>query len=512
MSKLETLVDSLHHLERKVLLQFRTEKKTRFSADDLAKATDLELGAILRVSSWLRSKKILEEDRTITEGFIFTELGNQSLKNGLPERRILHNIGTGKIPMKDLMQIEGITKKEISAGLGILKRNQLILIQKGLVSLNKAGLNFLDEQLPSEIVLTLLQKERLTEKDFSEEQIVLLKDQITRGLVKKTESKTISIVLSKKGQSLLPLLSEIIPITEITPEVILNREWETRSIRPYNIQDSVPPIYPGKRHFLRQAMDYIRRIWLDMGFSEMRGPIVESNFWNFDALFVPQDHPARDMQDTFFMKDIKAKLPDKTLVDGVKVMHESGGQVGSTGWQYKFSKEEARGCVLRPHTTCLSARTLAKLRTEGWPAKYFSVGRCFRNETLTWKNLAEFGQVDGIVVGDDVTFQDLLGYLKAFFTKLGYPKARFRPGYFPYTEPSMEIEVWVEEKQEWMELGGSGVFRPELTEPLLGEPIPVLAWGPGLGRQVMEYYNIQDIRMLYANDITLLRESRLFSL
>ncbi|MFX1512738.1 MAG: phenylalanine--tRNA ligase subunit alpha [Promethearchaeota archaeon] len=512
MSELEKLVEGLHHLERKVLNQFRIDSVTQFSVDNLVKATNLDLGAILRVSSWLRSKKIIEEDRTVTDGYSLTVLGSQALQKGLPERRILQKINHSQISLKELMQIEGITKREISAGLGILKRNNCIEIQKGVASLTDTGREFLKEHLSSEAALNLLGKGILTDVTILKENKEVIDELLSRGLVKKTEVKSISVVLSKKGQKLLPQLSELAPLVEITPETILNREWETHPIRPYNILDSVPKIYPGKRHFLRQAMDYIRRLWLDMGFTEMRGPIVESNFWCFDALFVPQDHPARDMQDTFFIKDVKAKLPDKKLINAVKVMHESGGKIGSTGWQYEFSFEEASRCNLRPHTTCLSARTLAKLRTEGWPAKYFSVGRCFRNETLTWKNLVEFGQVEGIVVGDDVTFQDLLGYLKTFFTKLGYPKARYRPGYFPYTEPSVEIEVWVEEKQAWMELGGSGVFRPELTEPLLGEPIPVLAWGPGLGRQVMEYYNIQDIRMLYANDITHLREARLFSL
>jgi phenylalanyl-tRNA synthetase alpha chain len=183
---------------------------------------------------------------------------------------------------------------------------------------------------------------------------------------------------------------------------------------------------------MTQLIEYIRQIWLEMGFKEMTGPILEISFWNFDALYVPADHPARDMADTFYMKvPEKGKLPNEEIVEAVRATHEYGWTCNSTGWQYKWDPELARACILRTHTTSLSARTLAKLREDidknALPAKYFSVGRCFRNETLDWKHLAEFYQTDGIVVGENVTFRHLLGYLKRFFSKLGFEKARFFP-------------------------------------------------------------------------------------
>ena len=154
----------------------------------------------------------------------------------------------------------------------------------------------------------------------------------------------------------------------------------------------------------------------------------------------------------------------------------------------------------------MSARTLAQLKKEDLPAKFFSVGPCFRNETLDWKHLAEFTQVEGIVVDPNANFRNHIAYLRIFFKKLGFEHARFRPAYFPYTEMSLEIEVYHPIHKQWIELGGSGIFRPEVVEPLLGEPVPVLAWGLGLPRMIIDYYQIADLRELHKNDLKQLRE------
>ena len=253
---------------------------------------------------------------------------------------------------------------------------------------------------------------------------------------------------------------------------------------------------------MSQATEYVRKIWLEMGFKEMTGPMIQTSFWNFDSLFVPQDHPAREMQDTFFL-DLEGKLDNK-FVKSIKKAHEEGIE-NSTGWQYKWSRELAKKTVLRTHTTTLSAQTLAQLKSDDLPAKYFAIGRCFRNEALDWKHLFEFNQVEGIVIDKDANFRHLLGYMKEFFGKLGFEKARFRPAYFPYTEMSMEVEVYHPKRKSWIELGGAGMFRPEVVKPLLGEDIPVLAWGPGFDRIIMDYYKLRDIRDLYKNDVSQLR-------
>jgi phenylalanyl-tRNA synthetase alpha chain len=298
-------------------------------------------------------------------------------------------------------------------------------------------------------------------------------------------------------------------IDSLTPEIIKDKTWKNKEFRRYDVSINVPRIYGGRRHFTREAQSYIKSVWLDLGFKEMKGPIVNTSFWNFDALFTAQDHPVRDMQDTFFIKNPKSgKLPDKKLVQQVKKTHENGGSTGSLGWQYAWSEEEAAKNVLRTHTTVLSARTIASLKKENLPAKFFSVGPCFRNETLDWKHLSEFYQVEGIVVDPNANFSNHIAYLRAFFRKLGFEHARFRPAYFPYTEMSLEIEVYHPVHKQWIELGGSGIFRPEVVEPLLGEPIPVLAWGIGLPRMIIDNYKITDIRELYKNDLKQLREMK----
>ncbi len=198
---------------------------------------------------------------------------------------------------------------------------------------------------------------------------------------------------------------------------------------------------------------------------------------------------------------------DKKIIKAVKESHE-GGIKGSKGWQYSWDEEEAKRLVLRTHTTALSSKTLSELNKEELPAKFFAIGKCFRNETVDWGHGFEFNQTEGIVIDKNANFRHLLGYLQQFFMKMGFEKVKFIPSYFPYTEPSVEIYVFHKEKKVWFELGGAGIFRPEVVMPLLGENIPVLAWGPGIDRMMMDYYDIKDLRELYKNDIKQLRNMK----
>jgi phenylalanyl-tRNA synthetase alpha chain len=282
---------------------------------------------------------------------------------------------------------------------------------------------------------------------------------------------------------------------------VLNKTWEKTRFRKYDVEAIVPVKNYGKQHFVQEAIEEVRRIWLSLGFKEMEGSIVQTAFWNLDALFVPQDHPAREMQDTLYVKG-SGKLPKEFLAT-VKQAHERG-IAGSKGWRYAYNENEAKRLLLRTHTTVLSAQTIAQLNVKDLPAKFFSIGKIFRNESIDWKHLAEFHQVEGIVVGD-VNLQDLIGLQQQFYKKLGFPRVRFRPSYFPYTEPSCEAEVWHPEREQWIEIGGMGIFRPEVVAPLLGKPVPVLAWGLGLERIIMLKYGINDMRQLYNNDIKDLR-------
>ncbi len=343
---------------------------------------------------------------------------------------------------------------------------------------------------------------------LSEQKLALSNLQNRRQIIEIVEKKEIEIKTTKLGQDLIKNgVKNVELIEQITPELLKSeKNWKGKKFRRYDITSPVPAISGGKRHFVNQSIDYGRKIWTDMGFKEMNGNMIISSFWNFDALFTAQDHPVREMQDTFFINK-KTNLPDKKLVDEVKKSHEMG-VGGSKGWQYKWDAELSKKMVLRTHTTSISSQALAKLKEQDLPVKFFAIGKCFRNETVDWSHGFEFNQSEGIVVDKNANFRHLLGYLKQFYKKMGFEKIRFRPSYFPYTEPSVEIDVWHPERKIWFEIGGAGMFRPEVTIPLLGKHIPVLAWGPGFDRSLMDYYKIQDLRELYKNYLTQLRKMK----
>ncbi|MHA2297468.1 MAG: phenylalanine--tRNA ligase subunit alpha [Candidatus Hodarchaeales archaeon] len=518
--QLQEIALSLHHLEKKLLKIFKDNKINELDTSSSLVGQFMEQIEVFRASSWLVNKGLVNEERQEEKAFILSQVGKSYIDQGkikdLPETALLKFIGSNPgLSAKELVQQSGLDKREYGFAFGHLKRINLIEIDKGAVVASEAGQQQLKKGVPLEqkVLQTIHDQQQVLLTNLDENERKVLETLKSRGLVSEKSLKTVNIQLTSDGQAILDLLvDDQQVIDEITPEIIISGSWKGRTIRPYNISDPVPSTAVGKRHFVAQVQEYIRRIWTEMGFEEMSGPMVESAFWCFDALFTPQDHPAREMQDTFYMKTpAKSRLPESKVVEAVKNTHESGGDTGSLGWGGKWSEEVARQVVLRTHTTTLSVRTLYQLsKEERLPGKFFSVGRCFRNETMSWKHLLEFNQVDGIVVDPKVTFRHLLGYLKQFFGKLGFPKARFRPAFFPYTEPSCEIEVWHPEKKAWLELGGSGVFRPEVVKPILGKNIPVLAWGPGLDREVMGYYNINDIRKVYSNELEFLSKTKIW--
>lgn len=298
-------------------------------------------------------------------------------------------------------------------------------------------------------------------------------------------------------------------VTQLTPELLADGGWRSVDFQPYDVTLAARRLYPGKEHAFQRTLDKVRRVFLEMGFTEAVSPWVESSFWDFDALFQPQDHPARDMQDTFYVsKPASCRLPDDALVDRIGKVHENGGDTGSTGWQYRWNKDFSHKPVLRTHTTAATIRALAAhaARDADAPGRYFVIGPVFRRETVDYKHLPIFHQVDGIIVDRNASLSSLLGTLSAFYAKMGYPKIRFRPSFFPYTEPSAEVYLWLEHRREWVEMGGSGIFRPEVTQPL-GIRNRVLAWGLGLERLAMMIHGLKSIGDLYFATMPWLREA-----
>ncbi|XP_066564120.1 phenylalanine--tRNA ligase alpha subunit [Amia ocellicauda] len=295
--------------------------------------------------------------------------------------------------------------------------------------------------------------------------------------------------------------------TELTPEMIASGSWRDKNFKPYNFE--AMGIIPdcGHLHPLLKVRTQFRQIFLEMGFTEMpTNNFIESSFWNFDSLFQPQQHPARDQHDTFFLSDpaLAHQFPQEYL-ERVQKVHSEGGY-GSQGYKYDWKIEEAQKNILRTHTTAVSARMLYRLAQQEvfTPVKYFSIDRVFRNETLDATHLAEFHQIEGVVADYGLTLGDLMGILHQFFTKLGITKLRFKPAYNPYTEPSMEVFSYHEGLKKWVEVGNSGVFRPEMLLPMgLPEGVSVIAWGLSLERPTMIKYGINNIRELVGHKVNL---------
>jgi phenylalanyl-tRNA synthetase alpha chain len=500
------LAERLHENERKLLMELKT--KSSSETEELSRLTGLERDAVEKASLWASAKGVVAFKEQISRSFVTSQEGQRYAEQGLPEMRLIKLVSMGVKKIEDLKE----ELDDIDIAIVWVIRKKWGSIESGIINLNKNGLKALKEEPYEEILLTKMITKPLKESQLKNDVKKVIDILLKRGLVEEDKKTQRWINLTDLGRQVIPYIEDApMILTQLTPEILKSGEWKNAHFQYYDIKLPVPSSFPGKRHFISQVIDYIRRFWIELGFQEMKGNYLELCFWNFDALFQPQDHPARDLADTFYMKiPEKGRLPDKELVNFVKETHENGWTTGSIGWQYKWNSTLARRNCLRTHTTSLSVNQLALLKPDDLPAKFFSVGRVFRNETIDWNHLIEFYQTDGIVVGEGVTFRNLQGYLKAYLEGLGLKKFRFRPGYFPYTEMSLEAEVWIEERGEWMELFGAGIFRPEVVKPLLGIDVPVLAWGPGFDRLVMQQYHLDNIKELYSNDIGFLREAKLW--
>ncbi|PIN91668.1 hypothetical protein COU56_04890 [Candidatus Pacearchaeota archaeon CG10_big_fil_rev_8_21_14_0_10_31_9] len=502
---MQELIESLSPIEKKVIPFLSLS-----NFDEIVKKSQLDRVSALRALEFLNSKEVIdlkiEKKKVIDLGIN----GIYYRKKGLPERQLLIICEKEPISLGNAQKQARLSDNEFKAALGALKKKALVDIKNGRIIFTGDKSDIVKKSLEEQFIEILpIEFDALSpEQKFAFDKLKERKD-----IVIVNENQVVSFVLTKLGQGLIKedLSSVGNLIEEITSDMVQKESWKGKKFRRYDIISKVPKITGGKRHFVNQSISYGRRVWSEMGFQEMTGSLIQESFWNFDSLFTAQDHPVRELQDTFFLGKERS-LPERKIVESTKKAHEHGVD-GSLGWQYKWNEKDAEKLVLRTHTTALSSRTLyelSKLPKEKRRGKFFAIGKCFRNETVDWSHGFEFNQTEGIVIDSEADFQHLLGYLKEFFTKMGFPKVRFRPAYFPYTEPSVEIDVYHPEKKRWLELGGAGIFRPEVTIPLLGEWVPVLAWGPGFDRVLMDYYEIKDLRELYKNDIKQLRNTKIW--
>ncbi len=508
-------VGGLHPLEMRLLRALKGHA-TGIESETAADA-NLSPAQFRRAVEWLLTKKLvalLHDSRE--EAVRATELGEKYREGGIPEDRIASELrAKGEIAMSDFNKMEGLGAEETFPAIGALKKKGILVVEKGVARI-KEGADLSTAGEASAILERVCSGERVLLSALSEEQAACVKAQVhkrfrAKGIFWIEEETTRAFRLTEEGAAVADeverrgLTGE--EESKLTPEMLADGSWRGKAFRRYNIELAPPRRVAARKHPYREFLDYVKYKLVSMGFEEMKGPLVESEFWNMDALFMPQFHSARDIHDAYFIKEpTHAGEVGGEFLDKVAASHENGGETSSRGWRYDFDYERTKRLVLRSQSTSLSARTLAA--SPKIPGKYFALGRCFRYDTVDATHGAEFIQSEGIVLDNEINFKTLLGLLKLFATEVAkVDEVLFAPAYFPFTEPSVEAHIR-HPVLGWMEMGGAGIFRPELTAPF-GIDVPVLAWGLGLDRMAMTALGISDIRDLFSRDLDRLRTRRI---
>ena len=460
-----------HDIEKKILETL--QKLPNQTPEQLSKNTELSIDQIRRGIEWLRLKDLalVNESEKIT--FSLGPNGLDSFKNGLPERKLINLL---KDKPKTFEQIRSVLSGAgFNVAIANAKKNGWIKIEKNnsdsLVSIKEKPV-----ETPEEKLLSLIGEKTISQEEVSNP--LAMKILLSRpNYVVQTSQKSKTVSLTDAALSLDTSIS---------------------SSGAIDVEADVPSVFAARTHPLQDTIDEIREIFVNLGFSEILGNMTQSSFWNFDALFTPQDHPARELQDTFYLENTESKNPaSSSQIKNVSSSHKKN-------WKYDWKLSESQKMVLRTHTTCVTIKHLAEQKPDN--ARIFSVGRVFRNEKVSYKHLVEFNQIEGIVIGNNTTLRDLMGIQKEFYKKLGLTKIKFWPTFFPYTEPSLQTMVYNEKLGKWIELFGMGIFRPEVTKPL-GIDKPVLAWGGGIERIAMLKYELDDVREFYNNNLSWLRSA-----
>ncbi len=494
----------LSYLEKSTLLALE-ELNGEGSPKEIVEVSDLdEKVKVMNAVSWLGSKDIVEVEEEVKH---YYSLAKKSLaKRDLPERKALKFLDKkgGKCAVSELQEESELSKNKAGIALGWLKDKGWaeIVKEKGesYLKITKKGREALKEKGRDEELIRRLGKEgKLPEEELDKFTVNKLLSR--KEILEEEREVSRTVKLTEKGRKELEKGIELKrQITQLTPDIIRTGAWKDARIRPYDVKAYAPKEFGGKRHPIKKEMEKVRRVFLEMGFTEMKCDVIQPAFWNFDSLFSPQDHPARDLQDTFYMERPEKVDVESEVMDRVKEVHNNGGDTRSKGWEYDWSEEEAKKAVLRTHTTVASIRYLSENNEP--PVKAFSVDWNYRSEKPDSTHLSEFVQIEGIVMEENASLDMLIGMMKEFYGKMGFEDVKVRPGYFPFTEPS--LEVFVKWEDDYLEMGGAGLFRREVLEPH-GIEHPVIAWGLGLERLVMLRLGWDDIRECYRNDIEKLR-------
>lgn len=514
LMKAEEIANTLHPLE--VRLLDATGERDGFDDREPVESGALTASQTRTVIEWQLAKECIQPAGTEETHWVeLTELG-RSYRQATPEERLLARVrDEGVASARELTATEGLSPREAGAALGVLtKAGILATPAKGEVRLAPDA-----DPAPIEAFGRLVR--RIGEQG-----------RVRLDALEPADAERVESASRKRGKSkgVFRLVTETVrrfrftalgsevraaarragrsgdEVNLLTPAMLADGSWRDKTFRRYNLDISPPRREAGRRHPYREFLDFVRRKLTSLGFEEMRGGLVETEFWNNDALFMPQFHAARDIHDAYFVKEPAQAPPiEEPFASRVAAAHANGGETGSRGWGYEFDHQTSRRLLLRSQGTVLSARWLSKAQV---PGKYFALARCFRPDEVDATHAADFFQCEGIVLSPDISFVTLLGLLKLFAQEVAKAREiKFAPAYFPFTEPSVEVHIRHPEVG-WMELGGAGIFRPEVTWPQ-GVDVPVIAWGLGLDRMAMMALGIDDIRDLFAADLNKIRNTRI---
>ena len=506
-------IKNLHPLEIKVLLKYSAEDE--LTSEKLQNELGYKEGHANQAFSWLSGKGLLKEIRRTPHTFYeITDFGRAMAQTGTVEQRMVNFLQkNGAHTMPEIAKRIGLEQKDVGSAFGPL-------VKEGVLKMNaEKKVEYTGANLPARITVTA----DLIKKGCGAESGLLNKDDMSaseieamNGLAKKRGAADSPFKMIERETVYYQFTQDFTPVRdglkeagitgneigEITSKMLASGEWKNGTFRGYNI--AVPParIIPGRTNPYVQFLESVKDKLVSLGFQEFDGPLVETEFWNGDALFMPQFHAARDIHDVYRLKNpTHAKKIEEPYLSNVKAVHENGGNTGSRGWNYTFDNEFTRRLILRSQGTVLSAHQLHKAEV---PGKYFGIARCFRYDKVDATHLSDFYQTEGIIAGNDVTLRDLLGMLKMFATEIaGAEEVKYVPGYFPFTEPSIEVHI-KHPVLGWFELGGSGIFRPEVTKAM-GLDCPVLAWGIGIDRMALMALGLNDLRQLFCEDIEQVR-------
>lgn len=489
MNENEDVANSLGPIERKIL-PFLENK----SVEEIVEKAKTDKTTVLRALEFLSNKGIVNLKYNGQKKIILGANGILYLKEGLPERKLLNLFSEAlSFTLEEARKKSGLSENEFKAALGALKKKALLNVENGKISLQGTRED-VSRKMHEEVFLEQLP---LSFETLSPEQKYCLEQLKNRkDIARVEEQKEVNFELTNSGRKLMKEPLKTASVEQLTAEMLQKGTWKGKKFRKYDIISKVPRIYGSKRQPYYSFLQSVRQKLVAMGFEEMTGSIVENEFWNYDALFQPQFHAAREWSSTYYIKNkLKPEAIDKKIIASVKQQHE-------ISWQYKWNLDNALKSILRPQGTVLSARQLPKAKI---PGKYFAIARCYRPDVVDARHLSEFNQAEGIIIQENLTLKNLFHILELFAKEIANAEEiKFMPHYFPFTEPSVELHA-KHRKFGWIELGGAGIFRREVVKPLLGKDITVLAWGLGIDRLAMFNLGIDDIRQLFSQDLDWLR-------